>query len=54
VVIPRLIRLYLDYGARMCSEPALDRDFKTIDFLALFDLQDLPPKLMKMFKKDLT
>lgn len=54
VVIPRLMRLYLDYGALLCSEPAMDREFKTIDFLALFDLEDLPPKLLKTFKKDLT
>lgn len=53
VELPRLMRLYLDYGAKMCSEPALDREFKTIDFLALFDLEDLPPKLLKVFKKDL-
>lgn len=50
---PRLMLLYLDYGAKICSEPAIDRDFKTIDFLALFDLEDIPPKLMKVFKKDI-
>jgi putative hemolysin len=53
VVMPRLMRLYLDYGAVMCSEPALDRDFKTIDFLAFFDRSQLPPKLLKVFQKDL-
>ena len=53
VFMPRLMRLYLDYGALMCSEPALDTEFKTIDFLALFDLEDLPPKLRKIFGKDL-
>jgi putative hemolysin len=51
--MPRLMRLYLDYGATICSQPALDRAFKTIDYLALFDLQDIPPKLMKVFKKDI-
>lgn len=51
--LPRLMRLYLDYGAKICSEPAIDRDFKTIDYLALFDLQDIPEKLMKVFRKDL-
>jgi putative hemolysin len=50
---PRLMRLYIDYGAKICSDPALDRAFKTIDFLALFDLQDIPPKLMKVFRKDI-
>jgi len=51
--LPRLMRLYLDYGARICSDPAIDREFKTIDYLALFDLNDIPEKMMKVFKKDL-
>lgn len=51
--LPRLMRLYLDYGAMICSEPAIDREFKTIDYLALFDLRDIPEKMMKVFKKDL-
>ena len=38
---PRLLRAYLSIGARICSEPAIDRDFKTIDFLTLLDLEDL-------------
>ena len=53
VMMPRLMRLYLDYGARMCSAPALDREFKTIDFLALFHLDDISPKLRTVFEKDL-
>jgi putative hemolysin len=51
--LPRLMRLYLDYGAKICSQPAIDREFKTIDYLALFDFQDIPDKLMKVFKKDI-
>lgn len=50
--LPRLMSLYIDYGAMICSEPAIDREFKTIDFLALFDLKVIPPKLMKIFKQD--
>jgi len=52
--LPRLMSLYLDYGASICSEPAIDRAFKTIDFLALFDIQHIPPKLMKVFNSDVT
>jgi len=52
-LVPRLMGLYIDYGAVICSEPAIDREFKTIDYLALFDLKTLPPKLMKVFKKDM-
>ena len=30
---PRLFRAYLDISARLCGPPAIDREFKTIDFL---------------------
>ena len=50
--LPRLMSLYLDYGACICSQPAIDRAFKTIDYLALFDLQVVPPKLAKVFNQD--
>ena len=40
--IPKLMAAYLAIGARICGEPALDRDFKTIDFLTLLDLDSLP------------
>jgi len=39
--VPRLMRAYLAQGARICSSPAIDRAFKTIDFLALFDVEEL-------------
>lgn len=50
VEMPRLMRLYIDYGTRVCSEPAIDRDFKTIDFLVLFDNHHFPEKMAKIFK----
>lgn len=40
---PRLLRAYLNLGARICSPPAIDREFKTIDFLTLLDLDSLSP-----------
>lgn len=36
---PKLLRAYLSMGARICGPPALDREFKTIDFLTLMDLE---------------
>lgn len=42
VKIPKLLRAYLALGARLCGPPALDRRFKTIDFLTLLDLETLP------------
>lgn len=39
---PRLLRAYLAIGAKICGPPALDREFRTIDFLTLLDLHALP------------
>jgi putative hemolysin len=36
---PKLLRAYLSIGAKVCGPPALDREFKTIDFLTLLDLE---------------
>jgi putative hemolysin len=38
---PPLLDMYLRAGARVVSEPALDREFGTVDFLVLLDLADL-------------
>mgnify|MGYP001549531718 CR=1 FL=1 len=42
VKIPKLLRAYLTLGAKICGPPALDRQFKTIDFLTMLDLAALP------------
>ncbi len=39
VQIPRLLSAYLALGARICSPPAIDREFRTIDFLTWMDLE---------------
>jgi putative hemolysin len=39
---PKLLRTYLAVGAKICGPPAIDREFKTIDFLTFMDLEDLP------------
>lgn len=46
---PKLLRAYLTIGAKICSEPALDREFRTIDFLTLLDLQTLHPRVAARF-----
>src|ERR1700722_3423223 len=46
---PKLLRAYLTIGAKICSEPAIDREFKTIDFLTLLDLQTLHPRIARRF-----
>jgi len=40
--VPKLLRAYLGMGAKICGVPALDRQFGTIDFLTLLDLEALP------------
>lgn len=42
---PKLLRAYLALGAKICGPPAIDREFKTIDFLTLMDLQAMHPRL---------
>lgn len=44
VKIPKLLMAYLTLGAKICGPPAIDREFKTIDFLTFLDLQSLPRK----------
>jgi putative hemolysin len=49
VKIPKLLSAYLSVGAKICGPPALDRSFKTIDFLTLLDLATLPPVVRQRF-----
>ncbi len=47
--IPKLLRAYLPVGAKICGPPALDRTFKTIDFLTLLDLRSLSDTARERF-----
>jgi len=47
--LPKLFRLYLDIGVKVCSPPALDRTFKTIDFLILLDVEQLSEQSRTLF-----
>ncbi len=49
IKLPRLMRMYLDYGARIAGPPAIDTQFKTIDYLALFDMHSITPRIRRMF-----
>ncbi len=49
VKVPKLLRTYLAIGARICGPPAIDREFKTIDFLTLLDLETLHPRIRARF-----
>ena len=47
--LPKLFRTYLRFGAKVCSPPALDREFKTIDFFVIFDFEKMDEKFRQMF-----
>jgi len=49
VAVPKLLRTYLALGARICGAPALDREFRTIDFLTLLDIATLSPQTRARF-----
>jgi putative hemolysin len=49
VKIPKLLRAYLSIGAKICGPPALDKNFKTIDFLTTLDLKALPAPTRQRF-----
>jgi len=47
--VPKLLRAYLSIGAKICGPPALDQEFKTVDFLTLLDLRALPAAVRNHF-----
>ncbi len=47
--IPPLFKGYLRLGAKICGEPAIDREFGTIDFLILVDTSQLPTRYRRHF-----
>lgn len=46
---PRLLRAYLAVGAKIAGPPAIDREFRTIDFLTILDLERLVPSAKSRF-----
>jgi len=49
VKIPKLMKLYLMYGAKICGPPAIDRQFRTIDYLGLIDVHELDAQTYRYF-----
>jgi putative hemolysin len=49
VKIPKLLGAYLLLGAKIGGAPAIDREFKTIDFLTILDIESLPLKVWRRF-----
>lgn len=51
VELPQLFRLYLSLGAEVLSKPALDKNFKTIDYLIIVDTTKLDEQTRALFFK---
>ncbi len=49
VTLPPLFSGYLSLGAKVWSPPAVDRLFKTIDFLVALDVNELHPRVYRSF-----
>lgn len=48
--IPALFYSYLKAGAKVCGEPALDRDFHCIDFLIYLKIDEMSPLMKGKYK----
>jgi len=49
IKLPTLFGTYMRFGALVCSRPAIDREFRTIDFLVLMDTATLPERVRQTF-----
>lgn len=49
VKIPKLFQTYLRFGAKVCGPPVIDRQFKTIDFFVMFDVEMMDAKTKQLF-----
>ncbi len=47
--LPKLFRTYLRHGAKVCGPPAIDREFKTIDYLVIFDVAAMQDRQFRTF-----
>jgi putative hemolysin len=47
--LPPLFEIYLRFAGRVCGPPIIDREFKTVDFFVLFDVEALAPRARRLF-----
>jgi Putative hemolysin len=50
--IPPLLEGYLKAGAKVCSEPALDKKFRCVDFVTILITENLTKTFEKKYKKE--
>ena len=51
--MPILFQKYLDFGAKVCSEPAIDRKFGSIDYLVMLHFHQMDRNTYRFFTRDL-
>ena len=49
-LIPSLLRSYFKAGAKVCGEPALDKDFHCIDYLTLLNTRSMNESFERRYK----
>ena len=47
VNIPQLMRIYLHHGCKILGPPAIDREFKTIDFLTILNVREMDERVRR-------
>lgn len=47
VNIPQLMRIYLHHGCKILGPPAIDREFKTIDFLTMLAIREMEERVRR-------
>jgi putative hemolysin len=48
IELPKLFGTYLRIGAKVCGEPVIDREFRTIDFFVVFDVEAIDERYYNM------
>jgi putative hemolysin len=49
--LPNLFQLYINYTAKVCGPPAIDRKFNTIDFLICLNIENMDERSRKFYFK---
>ena len=49
LLIPTLLKSYISAGSKICSLPAIDRDFNCVDLFTILDLENITPKYHKKY-----
>jgi putative hemolysin len=47
--VPKLLGSYLRFGAKFCGLPAVDREFRTIDYFGIFDVKEMGGPMRRLF-----